>query len=112
MDAVRMIAYRSGTALCSLLTTPSLATTAARCLLQNLFTTEADISPDIAQGQLLVAIHRGSRPSLDRALEALFAKLNEMEIVFPGIELILHYQLVGSNPDQNSQKCVASTSQR
>lgn len=81
MDAVRMIAYRSETALCSLLTNPSLDTAAARCLLQNLFTTEADISPDIAQGQLHVAIHRGSRPSVDRTLEALFAKLNEMEIV-------------------------------
>jgi len=112
MDAVRMIAYRSETALCSLLTNPSLDTAAARCLLQTLFTTEADIRPDLPQGQLLVAIHRGSRPSVDRTLEALFAKLNEMEIVFPGTELILHYQLVGSNPDENSQKCVASTSQR
>jgi hypothetical protein len=112
MDAVRMIAYRSETALCSLLTNPSLDTAAARCLLQTLFTTEADIRPDLPQGQLLVAIHRGSRPSVDRTLEALFAKLNEMEIVFPGTELILHYQLVGSNPDQNSQKCVTSTSQR
>jgi 7,8-dihydro-6-hydroxymethylpterin-pyrophosphokinase len=72
----------------------------------------ADIRPDLSQGQLLVAIHRGSRPSVDRTLEALFAKLNEMEIIFPGTELILHYQLVGSNPDENSQKCVASTSQR
>ena len=49
---------------------------AARCLLQNLFTTEADIRPDLSQGQRLVAIHRGSRPSVDLAREAPFAKLN------------------------------------
>ena len=94
MDAVCMIACRSETALCTLLTNPSLDTAAARCLLQTLFTTEADIRPDLPQGQLL------------------FAKLNEIEIVFSGAGLILHYQLVGSNPDENSQKCVALTSQR
>jgi hypothetical protein len=53
-----------------------MSVSAARCLLQNLFTTEADIRPDLSQGQLLVAIHRGSCPCVDRAREALFAKLN------------------------------------
>ena len=54
--------------------------------------------------KLTVAIHRESRSSVDRTLEHLFAKLNEMEIVFLGTELTLHYQLVGSNPDHNSKK--------
>jgi hypothetical protein len=93
MDAVRMIAYRAETALCGLLRTPAIDSTAARRLLQDLFVTEADIRPDGASGQLHIEVHRGSRPAVDRALENLFSQLNEMAITFPGTELTLHYTL-------------------
>lgn len=42
-----MIAYRSETAMVSLLTSPTVDPVAARRLLQNLFVTEADIYPDV-----------------------------------------------------------------
>lgn len=93
MDAVSMIAYRAETALCGLLRSPVIDTTAARRLLQDLFVTEADIRPDAASGQLHIEVHRGSRPAVDRALESLFGQLNEMAIIFPGTELTLHYTL-------------------
>jgi transposase len=57
MDAVRMIAYRAETALCGLLRSPVIDTTAARRLLQDLFVTEADIRPDAASGQLHIEVH-------------------------------------------------------
>jgi len=96
LDAVHMIAYRAETALCSLVRSATIDSAAARRLLQDLFVTEADIRPDPSAGVLHVEIHRGSRPLVDRTLAALFEQLNEMEIIFPGTELILRYSLLGS----------------
>ncbi len=96
MDAVRMIAYRAETAMCTLLRPAGVKLTEARRLMQDLFTTEADLFPDSASGRLEVHVHRGSRPAVDRILNALFDQLNEMEFTFPGTELTLHYQLVES----------------
>jgi hypothetical protein len=107
MDAVRMIAYRAETAMCSLLTSTTLDTSAARRVLQDLFVTEADLRPDPASGILHVEVHRGSRPVVDRILSELFSKLNEMEFKFPGTELQLHYQLLGEDsalPDETTSR--------
>ena len=93
MDAVRMIAYRAETALCGLLRSPTIDTTAARRLLQDLFVTEADIRPDTASGQLHIEVHRGSRPAVDRALETLLSQLNDMDTTFPGTDLTMRYHL-------------------
>ena len=93
MDAVRMIAYRAETALCGLLRSPTIDTTAARRLLQDLFVTEADIRPDTASGQLHIEVHRGSRPAVDRALETLLSQLNDMDTTFPGTDLTMRYPL-------------------
>ena len=98
LDAVRMIAYRAETALCSLVRTATIDNAAARRLLQDLFVTEADIRPDPSAGALHVDIHRGPRPVIDRTLTALLEQLNEMEITFPGTELIMRYSLLGSAP--------------
>jgi hypothetical protein len=95
LDAVRMIAYRAETALCSLVRTATIDNAAARSLLQELFVTDADIRPDPSAGVLHVEIHRGSRPVVDRTLDALFKQLNEMEITFPGTELAMRYALLG-----------------
>ena len=60
LDAVRMIAYRAETALCSLVRSVTIDSAAARRLLQDFFVTEADIRPDPSAGVLHVEIHRGS----------------------------------------------------
>lgn len=95
LDAVRMIAYRAETALCALVRGTTIDSAAARRLLQDLFVMEADLRPDPSTGVLHVEIHRGSRPVIDRTLATLFEQLNEMEIVFPGTELVLRYYLLG-----------------
>ncbi len=112
MDAVRMIAYRAETAMCALLSAPTIDTTAARRLLQDLFVTEADLRPDPTARILHVEIHRGSRPAVDHALVPLLDKLNEMQFKFPGTELQLRYRLIGDDsaaPDENG---VNETSRR
>ena len=112
LDAVRMIAYRAETAMCALLSGPTMDTAAARRVLQDLFVTEADLRPDPTAGILHVEVHRGSRPAVDRVLSALFGKLNEMQFKFPGTQLELRYRLLGEDslaPDENG---VTGSSQR
>lgn len=98
LDTVRMIAYRAETALCSLLGEQGVESAAARRILQDLFTTEADIVPDQANKRLVIRVHRSARPAVDRTLEKLFEHLNELETTFPSTELVMHYELLGSIP--------------
>jgi hypothetical protein len=112
MDAVRMIAYRAETAMCSLLSGPTMDTTAARRLLQDLFLTEADLRPDPENRILHIDIHRGSRPAVDRDLSSLLDQLNEMELTFPGTELVLRYRLLGDDSVAPHQNGVNGTSHR
>ena len=93
MDTVRMIAYRSETAMASLLGGPTVDFAAARCLLQDLFATEADILPDPENKILHVRVHGASRPAANRSLEQLFGQLNKAQVKYPGTDMRLVYQL-------------------
>jgi hypothetical protein len=102
MDTVRMIAYRAETAMAGLLVGPTVDLAAARSLLQDLFVTEADISPDPENKILHVRIHGASRPAANRSLAQLLAKLNEAQAQYPGTDMHLVYELrageVGEGP--------------
>jgi hypothetical protein len=93
MDTVRMIAYRAETAMAGLLVGPTVDFAAARRLLQDLFTTEADILPDNESNTLYVRVHGASRPAANRSLEHLFAQLNNSEVKYPGTDMRVEYQL-------------------
>ena len=93
MDTVRMIAYRAETAMANLLRDPSVDVAQARVVLQNLYVTEADILPDTTNKRLVVRVHGGSRPVVNRKLVKLFEQLNNADICYPGTELQLHYEL-------------------
>jgi hypothetical protein len=93
LDTIKMIAYRAETAMTGLLTGPTVDTAAARCLLQNLFVTEADILPDAENKILRIKVHGASRPAANRSLQSLFEKLNETEIIYPGTDMQLIYEL-------------------
>jgi hypothetical protein len=112
LDAVRMIAYRAETALCALIRSPSIDLAAARRLLQDLFVNEADLLPDPVNKRLLVSIHRGSRPAVDRDIAALLKILNEAETTFPGTDLILHLRLLGQPAPECSSTSISCESQR
>ena len=94
-DTVRMVAYRAETAMAGMLAGPTLNTSAARRLLQDLFVATADILPDPENGILRIRVHSASRPSANRSLSALFEKLNETETLYPGTQLKLIYELIG-----------------
>lgn len=107
-----MIAYRAETAMTALLRSATVDLAAARCLLQNLFATEADILPDPENTRLLVRIHSASSPAANRSLEQLLAKLNDAQVEYPGTDLRLVYEIRGCSGDQKSPEGVSLSSQR
>lgn len=96
LDTVKMIGYRAETAMAGMLLGPTIDTPAARRLLQDLFVTEADIIPDTENKQLHVKVHAGSRPAVNKSLRELFEKLNESEIIYPGTDMQLIYEISGN----------------
>jgi len=96
MDTVRMIAYRAETAMAGLLLGPTVNMSNARRLLQGLFVTDADILPDIENQCLRVRIHNASTPADNRSIAGLLDELNKAEIIYPGSNLRLAYELVNS----------------
>ena len=93
IDTVRMISYRAETAMSELLTGPAVDTAAARSLLQSLFVTEADILPAPENQLLRIRVHGASTPAANRALLQLIEKLNELEVLYPGTDMRLSYEL-------------------
>ena len=93
IDTVRMVAYRAETTLAGLLRNKTVDTAAARQLLIDLFSTEADILPDKAKKILRVRIHGASRPAVNRLLDKLLTRLNESEIIYPGTDMRMYYEL-------------------
>jgi len=103
MDTIRMIAYRAETAMVGLITGPTVDSSAARRLLQDLFVTEADILPDLDNKQLIICVHSASRTAANRALAQLFDHLNKAEVNYPGTDMRLVYQLRGYNTPNGAQ---------
>lgn len=103
MDTIRMIAYRAETAMASLLVGPTVDFAAARCLLRDLFVTEADILPDPENKHLHVRIHGASRPSANRSLARLMAQLNEAQMKYPGTDMHIVYELRAAVPEKTRE---------
>lgn len=94
VDTIRMIAYRSETAMAGLLTGPTVNMSDARKLLQDLFVANADILPDSENKRLRIRIHNASTPVANRSLDALFEELNKAEMKYPGTDLRITYEHV------------------
>jgi len=97
MDTVRMIAYRAETSMASLLKGSTVDMPAARRILQDLYVTEADILPQREKKRLIIRVHGASRPTVDNALEKLFYEINRTEIVYPGTEMKMFYELISKD---------------
>lgn len=98
LDTVKMIAYRSETALVTLVRKVLRRDDDARSLVRDLFRSTADITPDTASCELRVGIHTLANPRSNRAIGALLAELNAAEQTYPGTRLKLVYTLLGSSP--------------
>ena len=99
MDTVRMIAYRAETAMVRLVMQPGVDSTAGRRLMQDLFDSHSDILPDSERRRLNIRVHRSARPATDQLLLKLFEQLNRAEIIYPGTNLQLIYELHGNSKE-------------
>ncbi len=103
IDTIKMIAYRTETAMVNILREYILKKDEARSLVRQIFTTDADIEPDEKQGVLKIRIHNLTNPRNNRYVQKLCEILNESETVFPGTNLRLVYDLV-SNQNPGDQE--------
>jgi len=82
-DSVKMIAYRAETALASLLK-PDLATESeARAIIRSVFTSSADIEPDVQNNTITIRVHRMATPAKDKVVSLLLQKLTDAEFHHP-----------------------------
>jgi prepilin-type processing-associated H-X9-DG protein len=91
VDTVKMIAYRTETAMANILREQDQMARPdeARSLLQALYQTEADILPDHEAGTLTVHLHHSANASTDAVIQKLCDELNETETLFPRTNLRL-----------------------
>jgi len=94
LDTVKMIAYRSETALASILRESLSRGDDARSLLCDLFRSEADLHPHPEAGELHVQVHSLANPRSNRAIAHLLHHLNDAELPYPGTNLTLVYSIL------------------
>jgi hypothetical protein len=102
MDTVKMIAYRSETALVSVLRSAMSREDDARSLVRDLFRSVADVTPDVESGELRIGLHTFANPRSNRAIGALLAELNAAEVTYPGTRLKLVYSLLAGPPGEKA----------
>lgn len=91
-----MIAYRAETSMYHLIK-PQMNIhhrDEGRKLLQQIYTSDADILPDYENKTLTVKLHHLNHRKNDKLLQYLCEKLNETETEFPGTDLKLIYKLL------------------
>jgi hypothetical protein len=94
LDTVKMIAYRSETALANVLRESLSRDDDARSLLCDVFRSEADLHPVAEAGELHVQIHSLANPRSNRAVTHLLQHLNDTELTYPGTNLKLVYSIL------------------
>ncbi len=82
-DTIKMIAYRSETALVAMLRKHLNNESEARALIRSLFLASGDIEPNDQAGTLTVRIHRMTSPAHDKSISALLDDLTQMEFKHP-----------------------------
>lgn len=99
MDTVKMIAYRSETAMVGIVREQLARPDDARALIRDLLASEADILPDRDSGTLTIGIHSMATARQNHAVRHLLLTLNDAGINYPGTSFTLRYQLAA--PDSN-----------
>jgi hypothetical protein len=93
IDTIKMIAYRGETAMANVLRSVIKRPDEARTLLRALYTTEADLIPDLKEQTLTVRLHHMAQRTCDAAIQKLCDELNETETLFPRTNLRLVLKL-------------------
>jgi hypothetical protein len=97
VDTIKLIAYRAETALVRVAREKLQREDDARSLVRQIFESAADLRPNPEQKILTVRLHRLSSPAHDAALEHLCTELTATETTFPGTELRLIFEPVGTS---------------
>lgn len=96
LDTVKIIAYRTETALSNIIKPYMAHEDESRLLLKQIYKTDANIKVDQENKRLVVEIHRLAYRKDDKILEKLCQLMNETQMQFPDTELTLFYKLVSS----------------
>jgi len=94
IDTIKMVTYRAETAMALILREHMSRLDDARTLLREIYTTEADMIPDLSAGTLTVRIHHMANRAADKVVQHLCDELNATMTLFPGTSLRLVYELV------------------
>jgi len=93
-DTIKMLAYRSETALANILKENLSKHDDARRLICDLMRSDADLRPEPETKTLNIYLHRMANPQADRAVEHLITVLNKSESFYPGTNWHLQYHLI------------------
>ena len=93
LDTIKMISYRAETSIVSIVREKLARTDDGRALLQQIFTTPADLIPDLTEQTLTVRLHHLTQRAHDDVILHLCEELNATETLFPGTGLKLIYKL-------------------
>lgn len=96
VDTIKLIAYRAETALVQIAREKLQRADDARALVRQVFTSAADLSPDLDRKTLSVRLHRLTSAAHDQVLDHLCAELTATETTFPGTDLRLIFEPVRS----------------
>jgi len=96
VDTIKLIAYRAETGMAQIARDVMSRVDDARSLMRQIYCTEADLIPDQQNKTLTVRLHPLTSQAHDIVVRHLCAELNATETNFPGTDLRLIYDLVGS----------------
>ena len=94
-DTIKMISYRTETCMAGIIMKECGTLGAARALLRDVFSSEADLIPDPSKKTLTVRLHNLSTRAMDQKLDVLLEFLNKTKSKYPGTNLVLNYQRIG-----------------
>ena len=93
VDAIKMLAYRAETAMANFVREKMTRADEARTLLRELYSTEADLLPDLKNKTLTVRLHHLALNCSDQTVALLCEELNQTKTVFPRTELRMIFEI-------------------
>jgi prepilin-type processing-associated H-X9-DG protein len=97
IDTIKLIAYRAETAMAQIAREQMHRLEDARSLMRQLYRTEADLIPDQENKTLTVRLHPLTANVHDQAIRHLCDELNASDTLFPGTDMRLAYEIIGSS---------------
>jgi hypothetical protein len=91
IDTIKLIAYRSETALVQIARETMRRADDARSFVRGLMQTSVNLRPDPAIGELRIELHGQANPIHDSVVDRLCEELNTTEIHYPGTNLRIKY---------------------